>query len=66
MKHRPPKLENVLEAIRNCIEEDRYTLTTHALIRKQERKFDVAEVIHVLKTGYEEKKKTCFDDINNT
>jgi len=65
MKKRLPKLENVLETIRKCIEEDRYTLSTHALIRKEERKIDIAEVVHVLKTGYEEKKKTCFDDSNN-
>lgn len=63
-KQKPTKLENVLEHIKKCIEEDRYTLTTHALIRKQERKIDVAEVIHILKTGHEEKKKSCFDDDN--
>lgn len=64
-KQKLPKLENVLETIKECIEKDRYTLTTHALIRQQERKINFAEVIHVLKTGYEEKKKTCFDGDNN-
>jgi Domain of unknown function (DUF4258) len=60
-----PKIENVLEIIRKCIEENRYTSTTHALIRQQERKISVSEVVHVLKTGYEEKNKTCFDNNNN-
>lgn len=41
IKRRPPKIENVLEFIRQCIEEDRYTLTTHALIRQKERDIHV-------------------------
>lgn len=64
-KKKPHKLENLLEVIRECIKEDKYTLTTHALIRQNERKIDISEVIHVLKTGYEEKMKTCFDDKSN-
>ena len=63
---RPKKKENIIELIRECIENDRYTMTTHALSRQSERKINVAEIIHVLKTGNEEKKKTCFDDNNNT
>lgn len=62
---RPKKTENVLKLIKECIENDRYTMTTHALSRQLERKISVAEVIHVLKTGHEEKKKTCFDEDNN-
>lgn len=62
---RPQKLKNILDVIKLCIEEDRYTLTTHALIRQKERKINVAEVLHVLKTGYEDKKKTCFNVANN-
>ncbi len=65
MKKKPLKLENVLQVIRECIEEDNYTMTTHALLREKQRKIKVSEIIHVLKTGYEEKNKTCFDDKNN-
>jgi len=35
------------------------------LIRQSERKIGVAEIVHVLKTGYEEKKKTHFDVDSN-
>lgn len=41
-------------------------MTTHALIRQYERKITVADVVHVLKTGYEDKKKTCFDENNSS
>ena len=64
-KKKPHKLENVLVAIRDCIKEERYTLTVHALDRQEERRIEISEIIHVLKTGYEEKRKTCFDDKNN-
>lgn len=64
-KKRPKKVENVLELIRECIENDRYTVTTHALIRQSERKISVSEVVHVLKTGHEEKRKTRFDEDSN-
>lgn len=66
MPSRPKKIENVLEVIRNCLENDNFTMTTHALMRQSERKITIANVVHVLKTGYEEKKKTCFDENNNT
>lgn len=66
MSKKQPKLENVLLRIRECIDEDMYTITTHALIRQKERKIKVPGVIHVLLNGYEEKKKTHFDAINNT
>lgn len=64
-KKKPPKIDNLLDIIRKCIEEDRYTVTTHAFIRQQERKINFSEVVHILKTGYEEKKKSCFDENNN-
>ena len=35
------------------------------MIRQSERKISVAEVVHILKTGYEEKNKTHFDEDNN-
>ena len=63
---RPKKEENVLKLIKKCIENDNYSMTTHALIRQTERRINLAEVVHVLKTGHEEKKKTCFDDKNNS
>lgn len=63
---KPQKAKNLLKLIRACIDEDKYTISTHALIRQSERKINLAEIVHVLKTGYEEKMKTCFDVQNNT
>ncbi len=64
-KKKPVKAKNVLEIIKKCIEEDRYTMTIHALYRKNERNINFSEIVHVLKTGYEEKKKTIFEDKKN-
>lgn len=64
-KHKKPKVEHVLETIRKCIEEDRYTMTKHAYIRHDERMISVPDIVHVLKTGYEEKKKTCYNEKHN-
>lgn len=63
-KKKPLKIENVLALIRECIEKEKYTFTKHALARQGERKINVAEVMHVLKTGFEEKQKTSFDSDN--
>lgn len=60
-KKRPPKLKNLLKKIRGCLESGRYILTKHALVRQKERAINLAEAIHVLKTGYEEKSKDCFE-----
>lgn len=64
-KKRQPKADNVLEMIRECLEQDKYTMTTHALIRQKDKNINVADIVHVLKTGYEEKKKTSYDDKHN-
>jgi len=65
-KNKPQKLENLLEAIKECLENGNYILTKHALLRQRERTINLAETVHVLKTGYEEKKKTVFDEKQNT
>ncbi len=56
-KKKPQKIENVLSLIRECIEKEKYTFTTHALVRQGQRKINVAEVIHVLKTVLKRKAK---------
>lgn len=66
MKKRPPKIENLLEKIKKCIEQKRYTQTEHAISRQNERDVTLAEVKHVLMTGYEEKIKTSFNEQHNT
>lgn len=57
-KKRPPKIVNLLEKIKKCIEQKMYTHTGHAIIRKREREITLAEIRHILITGYEEKIKT--------
>jgi hypothetical protein len=65
-KKRPSKIENLLEKIKGCLEQKRYTQTEHAIVREKEREITLAEIKHVLMTGYEEKIKTSFDEHYNT
>jgi hypothetical protein len=57
----PKKLPNLLVKIRECIEQEKYIFTNHALDRVNERGIDIQTTIDVLLRGYEEKKKTKFD-----
>jgi hypothetical protein len=57
----PEKLPNVLEKIRECIEQEKYMFTNHALDRVKERGIDIQTTVNVLLSGYEEKQKTKFD-----
>lgn len=61
IKRRPEKIKEVLSKIKECIEKGNYFVTAHAFIRQGERMISLPESLHVLETGYEEKKKTCFD-----
>lgn len=54
---RPPKMSNLLEAIRKCVEEGRYRDTRHATQRQAERNITRPEILQVLRTGFHEKKK---------
>ena len=60
-RKRPNKITNVLGKIKECIEKGNYFVTAHTFIRQNERMISLPESLHVLKTGYEEKKKTRFD-----
>ena len=57
---------SVLLRIRNCIDHERYTISVHALERQNERRINLAAVLYVLKNGNEEKRKTSFDEKQNT
>lgn len=65
-KKNPEKLSNVLDKIKECVEKGNYILTSHALERQTERIINLPETLHILKTGYEEKKKTYFDQERKT
>jgi hypothetical protein len=60
-KPKPAKLANILDKIKECIETGNYILTKHALERQIVRAVNLPETLHVLRNGYEEKRKTCFD-----
>jgi hypothetical protein len=63
---RPDKLQNLLEKIKESIVKRTYILTIHAVKRQNERMITLPEVLYVLKTGFEEKKKTCFDEVHHS
>lgn len=65
-KKKPEKFKNVLNKIKECIEQGHYFVTAHAFIRQNERVISLPESLRVLETGYEEKNKTCFDAEHNT
>lgn len=65
-KSKPKQLANLLNKIWKCLDQQKYTQTKHALQRQQERGIDLGDAIYVLKTGYHEKRKTSFDDVNDT
>ncbi len=65
-RKKPEKLKNVLDKIKKCIEFGKYILTFHAFDRQNERAISLPMTLQVLKTGYEEKRKTCFDNERNT
>lgn len=60
-KKAPEKLPDLLEKIFECIEQEKYIFTNHALDRVKERGIDIQTVVNVLLNGHEEKKKTTFD-----
>lgn len=66
IKKRPEQITNILEKIKECIEKGNYYVTAHAFIRQNERMISLPESLHVLETGYEEKKKARFDIEHNT
>lgn len=65
-KPTPPQLEKLRDKICECIENDKYRQTLHALHGEAERSLDLVDALYVLKTGRHEKSKTTFDDIFQT
>jgi len=62
---RPPKIINLMETIRKCIEEGRYLDTRHATQRQAERNVTRPEYLHALLNGYHEKRKDKFEEVYN-
>lgn len=64
-KKRSEKLQNLLEVIKVCVIKGNYTFLSHANERRIERGIDLPTILDVLMTGYEEKRKTTFDEKRN-
>lgn len=58
----PPKNPDLFEKIRQCIVESRYRLSIHAIERKDQRDISLPDILYVLANGYEEKRKSSYDD----
>lgn len=63
---KPKQIDNLLEKVRDCIENEKFTQTNHALQRHQERFINLEHALYVLKHGYHEKRKTIFDNVYHT
>lgn len=60
---KPEQKNNLIELIRDCIEQGKYIMTEHALERLNERDISLNDVEYILKTGFHERRKTSFDEI---
>ena len=56
------KLANVLLAVRDCLDDDRFVDTRHALERQYEREITRVEIVFVLRNGFHEKRRDRWDD----
>lgn len=63
---KPAQIDNLFQKIQECIENGKYILSEHAIIRMKERDIDLTDTLYLFKYGYHEKKKTSFDDIFQT
>ena len=59
---RPDKLVNLLDRIRMCIEDGRFRVTAHALLRQRQRSMILTDILFVLTTGRHEKNHDKFDE----
>ncbi|NGX40152.1 MAG: hypothetical protein KR126chlam1_01497 [Chlamydiae bacterium] len=65
-RQRPPKIENLLDVIKRLVEEGFFRFSKHAITRRKERSISPQDAIHILKNGFHEKRKTIFDEPNQT
>ncbi|HSX26860.1 MAG TPA: DUF4258 domain-containing protein [Chlamydiales bacterium] len=57
---RPSKIADVLKKAKGCLETGRYYDTTHAVLRKSQRRISLAHIRHVVQQGYHEKQKDQY------
>ena len=61
-KLKPPQISDLLRKVRACVQFDRWSLSIHAIERKNERNVEFQDIVHVLKTGFHEERKILFDE----
>lgn len=59
---RAEKLPDLMDRIRKCVNSENYAFTKHARERKSEREIVLPDILYVLKHGFHEKKKDCWDE----
>jgi len=57
---RPPKLDNVLEIAKKCVEKGHYLPTFHAECRQKERDITLLDALYVIRNGFREPKYDQF------
>lgn len=61
-RSRPPKVTELIETIRTCLDAGRYLDSRHVSDRQSERKISRPEMLFVLKTGFHEKRKDHYEE----
>ena len=57
----PPKIDRLLEHIREALDAGRFLDTVHTTQRQAERQITRPEMLYVLRHGWHEKRKDVFD-----
>jgi hypothetical protein len=57
---RVSKIADVLKKTRECVENGRYYDTSHAAVRKIQRKISLTDVLYILQHGYHERQKDQY------
>jgi len=66
VRKRTDQIENLHAKILECIENERYIQSIHAIDQRKARSIELTDAIYVLRTGRHEKNKTRFDDTYKT
>lgn len=59
-----PKHTDVIQSIKDCLDQDRFVDTRHSSQRQDERKITRLEVIYVLRHGHHEKRKDKWEELH--
>jgi len=57
-----PKINHILEVVKNHLNKGEYYISNHAKERLKSRRIARTELLHVLKNGWNEKSKDTYDE----